>query len=259
MGNHAVSCGVQLARAEVIAAYPDHAADPDRRGAVRDVRGRAAEPRGSSRSSPSTRRWPPASAPPRPGARAFTATSSQGLALMHEMLHWAARRAAADRDGRRQPRDGAGLDDLDRPERHPVAARHRLDPALLRDQPGSARHHDPGVQLAEAVDLPVMIVLDAFFLSHTSEPVDIPDAGRRGRVPAAARGRAAARHERPARLRRADAARRLHGDAAAPAGGDGRGACTRSTPWTTDWGRALRPPLRRDRVATGPRVPSSCS
>jgi pyruvate ferredoxin oxidoreductase alpha subunit len=31
-------------------------------------------------------------------------------------------------------------------------------------------------QLAEAVDLPVMVVLDAFFLSHTSEPVDIPEA-----------------------------------------------------------------------------------
>ena len=31
-------------------------------------------------------------------------------------------------------------------------------------------------RLAEAVDLPVMLVLDAFYLSHTSEPVDIPDA-----------------------------------------------------------------------------------
>ena len=30
-------------------------------------------------------------------------------------------------------------------------------------------------KLAEAVDLPVMVVLDAFFLSHTSEPVDIPE------------------------------------------------------------------------------------
>jgi pyruvate/2-oxoacid:ferredoxin oxidoreductase alpha subunit len=30
-------------------------------------------------------------------------------------------------------------------------------------------------KLAETVDLPVMIVLDAFFLSHTSEPVDIPE------------------------------------------------------------------------------------
>ena len=30
-------------------------------------------------------------------------------------------------------------------------------------------------RLAETVNLPVMVVLDAFFLSHTFEPVDIPD------------------------------------------------------------------------------------
>ncbi|MBW1749082.1 MAG: pyruvate ferredoxin oxidoreductase, partial [Deltaproteobacteria bacterium] len=30
-------------------------------------------------------------------------------------------------------------------------------------------------RLAEAVNLPVMVVLDAFFLSHTFEPVDVPD------------------------------------------------------------------------------------
>ena len=30
-------------------------------------------------------------------------------------------------------------------------------------------------QLAETVNLPVMVVLDAFFLSHTYEPVDVPD------------------------------------------------------------------------------------
>jgi pyruvate/2-oxoacid:ferredoxin oxidoreductase alpha subunit len=30
-------------------------------------------------------------------------------------------------------------------------------------------------RLAEMVDLPVMLILDAFYLSHTSEPVDVPD------------------------------------------------------------------------------------
>ena len=30
-------------------------------------------------------------------------------------------------------------------------------------------------RLAEAVNLPVMVVLDAFYLSHTFEPVDVPD------------------------------------------------------------------------------------
>ena len=33
-------------------------------------------------------------------------------------------------------------------------------------------------RLAESVNLPVMVVLDAFFLSHTYEPVDVPDQGR---------------------------------------------------------------------------------
>ena len=36
----------------------------------------------------------------------------------------------------------------------------------------------PGTALAEEVDLPVMVILDAFFLSHTYEPVDIPDQER---------------------------------------------------------------------------------
>ena len=34
-------------------------------------------------------------------------------------------------------------------------------------------------KVAERVLLPAMVCLDAFFLSHTSEPVSIPDAGRR--------------------------------------------------------------------------------
>lgn len=32
-----------------------------------------------------------------------------------------------------------------------------------------------GFHLAESINLPVMVVLDAFFLSHTYEPVDVPD------------------------------------------------------------------------------------
>ena len=30
-------------------------------------------------------------------------------------------------------------------------------------------------RLAETINLPVMVVLDAFFLSHTFEPIDVPD------------------------------------------------------------------------------------
>jgi pyruvate/2-oxoacid:ferredoxin oxidoreductase alpha subunit len=109
------------------------------------------------------------------GVRTFTATSSHGLALMHEMLHWAAN------------------------GRHPVVmanVNRAMGPGwnIWTDQNDSLSQRDTGwiqlycetnqevldttiqaFKLAEAVDLPVMVVLDAFFLSHTSEPVEIPD------------------------------------------------------------------------------------
>ena len=109
------------------------------------------------------------------GVRAFTATSSQGLVLMHEMLHWAAL------------------------GRHPVVmanVNRALAPGwnIWTDQNDSLSQRDTGwiqlycettqevldttiqaFKLAEVVNLPVMIVLDAFYLSHTAEPVDIPD------------------------------------------------------------------------------------
>ena len=34
---------------------------------------------------------------------------------------------------------------------------------------------DLAFKLAETVSLPVMLMLDGFYLSHTAEPVDIPD------------------------------------------------------------------------------------
>ncbi|MCK7469610.1 MAG: hypothetical protein MZU95_01480 [Desulfomicrobium escambiense] len=119
MGNHALSYGAMLSRVAGHRRLPHHPADPGRRAALRDVRRRDARRPSSSRSSPSTRPWPPASAPPSAGARAFTATSAQGLALMHEMLHWAAGGAPAHRHGQHQPRPWRrGWIDLDRPERH---------------------------------------------------------------------------------------------------------------------------------------------
>ena len=109
------------------------------------------------------------------GVRTFTATSSQGLALMHELLHWAS----------------AG--------RLPIVmaeVNRALAPGwnIWMDQTDSLAQRDTGwiqlycedgqdvfdttlqaFRLAEIVNLPVMVVLDAFFLSHTFEPVDIPD------------------------------------------------------------------------------------
>jgi pyruvate/2-oxoacid:ferredoxin oxidoreductase alpha subunit len=109
------------------------------------------------------------------GVRVFTATSSHGLAYMHEMLHWAS--------GARLP---IVMTEVNR----------ALGPGwnLWLDQTDSLSQRDTGwVQLycedgqealdttlqafllAEIVNLPVMVVLDAFFLSHTYEPVDVPE------------------------------------------------------------------------------------
>ena len=108
------------------------------------------------------------------GVRAFTATSSHGLAYMHEMLHWAS---------------GARLPIV------LVNVNRALAPPwnIWNDQSDSLSQRDTGwiqlyceqnqevldtilqaYRIAESVHLPVMVVLDAFFLSHTSEPVDIP-------------------------------------------------------------------------------------
>ncbi|HET6923768.1 MAG TPA: hypothetical protein VFI16_11540 [Anaeromyxobacteraceae bacterium] len=109
------------------------------------------------------------------GARTFTATAGQGLALMHELVHWAA--------GARLP---IVLADVNR----------AMAPGwnIWSDQNDSLSQRDTGwVQLycqdgQEVVDtvlqafalaprlsLPVMVVLDAFFLSHTAEAVSVPD------------------------------------------------------------------------------------
>ena len=109
------------------------------------------------------------------GARTFTATSSHGLAYMHELLHWA---SAA---------------------RLPIVmaeVNRALGPGwnIWTDQTDSLAQRDTGwiqlycedgqealdttlqaFRLAEAVNLPVMVVLDAFYLSHTFEPIDVPD------------------------------------------------------------------------------------
>jgi pyruvate/2-oxoacid:ferredoxin oxidoreductase alpha subunit len=108
------------------------------------------------------------------GARCFTATSAQGLALMHEMLHWAA--------GARLP---IVMANINRAMGAPWS--------VWTDQNDSLSQRDTGwmqiycesnqevldtvlqaYKTAERVALPAMLVLDAFVLSHTAEPVEIP-------------------------------------------------------------------------------------
>jgi pyruvate/2-oxoacid:ferredoxin oxidoreductase alpha subunit len=109
------------------------------------------------------------------GARAFTATCGQGLFLMHEMLHYAT--------GARTP---VVLANINRAAAAPWSIWSDQTDSLSQRETGWIQLYCEGNQevldttimafkIAEALRLPVMVILDAFFLSHTSEPVDIPD------------------------------------------------------------------------------------
>ena len=88
MGNHAVSYGVMLARAQVIAAYPITPQTQvveflsemcaDGRLAAKFIKVESEHSALACCIGAATA-----------GCRTFTATSAQGLALMHELLHWA--------------------------------------------------------------------------------------------------------------------------------------------------------------------------
>ncbi|MBE9574515.1 MAG: pyruvate ferredoxin oxidoreductase [Proteobacteria bacterium] len=109
------------------------------------------------------------------GARAFTATSGQGLFLMHEMLHYAT--------GARTP---VVLANVNRAAAAPWSIWSDQTDSVSQRETGWIQLYCEGNQevldttimafkIAESLRLPAMIVLDAFFLSHTSEPIDIPD------------------------------------------------------------------------------------
>ena len=79
------------------------------------------------------------------GARAYTATASQGLLFMIEAVYNAAGLGLPDRDDARQPGDRCADQHLERPQRRHGRARLRLDPALRRDEPGGGRPAHPGL------------------------------------------------------------------------------------------------------------------
>ena len=173
-GSHAVSEAVRLARVQVMSAYPitpqthivealsEYCAE-----GVMDARFICVESEHSAMAA--------LIGASSGGVRTFTATSSHGLALMHELLHWA---SAA---------------------RLPIVmaeVNRALAPGwnIWMDQTDSLAQRDTGwiqlycedgqevldttlqaFRLAESVNLPVMVILDAFFLSHTFEPVDVPE------------------------------------------------------------------------------------
>jgi len=174
IGNYAASWGAQLARVQVIAAYPitpqtliveklsDIVADGELDAKFIKVESEHSAMAACIGASAT-------------GARAYTATSAQGLALMHEMLHWAAlarlpivmtnvNRAMApgwsiwaDQNDSLSQRDTGWM------QIYASSAQEILDSTLI------------GYKVSEKVLLPTLISFDAFFLSHTMEVVDMPE------------------------------------------------------------------------------------
>ncbi|MFC1554201.1 pyruvate ferredoxin oxidoreductase [candidate division KSB1 bacterium] len=109
------------------------------------------------------------------GARVFTATSSQGLALMHEVLHWAA--------GARLP---IVMVNVNRAMAAPWTIWCDHTDSLAQRDTGWIQFYCENCQetfdtilqayrIAEEVLMPCMVNIDGFYLSHTSEPVQLPD------------------------------------------------------------------------------------
>ncbi len=109
------------------------------------------------------------------GARCFTATAGQGLALMHELVHWAGR-----------GRLPIVMANCNRALAVPWSINAEQDDSLSQRDTGWLQFYcessqevlDTVIQafkIAEEISLPVMLCLDAFYLTHTSEPVLIPD------------------------------------------------------------------------------------
>lgn len=108
------------------------------------------------------------------GARVFTATSSQGLLLMHELLHYAAgaRCSIVMFNVNRTVASPWGFwpDQLDS-----LAQRDTGWIQLYSETPQESL--DTVIQafaVAETARLPVMINHDAFYVSHAVEPVEVP-------------------------------------------------------------------------------------
>ncbi len=108
------------------------------------------------------------------GVRVFTATASQGLLLMHELLHYAS--------GARAP---IVMANVNRTVASPWAFWPDQTDSLAQRDTGWIQYYvetaqealDTVIQafrVAEQVLLPALVNLDAFYVSHSLEPVSVP-------------------------------------------------------------------------------------
>ena len=173
-GNYAVSYGVKLVGVQVIAAYPitpqtqivEKLSEMCAKGEL-NARYINVESEHSAMAA-----CIGASAI---GARAFTATSSHGLAYMHELLHWTSRArlpiVMANVNRAMGPGWNIWVDQNDSLSQRDTGWMQ----VYCKDNQEVIDSIIMAYKISEKVMLPTMVNLDAFVLSHTSEPVEIPD------------------------------------------------------------------------------------
>ena len=187
-GNHAVAWGVRLARPDVAPLYPITPQTPILEKLI-DFQSQGefnAELLTPESEHSAMAACISASAA---GARVFTATSSQGLLLMHELLHYAA--------GSRVP---IVMFNVNRTPAAPWGFWPDQIDSLSQRDTGWIQFYTENPQdsldtviqafrIAETAELPVMVNHDAFYISHSVEPVSLPTADMvRGYLPRQTRG-----------------------------------------------------------------------
>jgi len=172
-GNYAVAEAVRLARVQFVAAYPitpqtpiyEKLSDMENEGRLAGVMMRTESEHSAMAACVSASLT---------GVRTFTATASQGLALMHEMLHFAS--------GNRVP---IVMCNVNRVLAVPWAFGSDQSDSLSQRDTGWLQFYCEDAQealdtviqayrIAESSLLPVLVAIDGFFTSHFIEPVEIP-------------------------------------------------------------------------------------
>ena len=173
-GNYAVAEAVRLARVQFVAAYPitpqtpiyEKLSEMELEGKLTGIMMRTESEHSAMAACISASLT---------GVRTFTATASQGLALMHEMLHFAS--------GNRVP---VVMCNVNRVIAVPWAFGSDQSDSLSQRDTGWLQFYCEDAQealdtviqaykIAERVLLPVMVVMDGFFTSHFIEPTEIPE------------------------------------------------------------------------------------
>ena len=172
-GNHAVAWGARLARPKVAPGYP---ITPQTPILEKLTEFQAAGEFDAEIITPESEHSVMAACIPASlaGVRVFTATASQGLLLMHELLHYAS--------GARAP---IVMANVNRTVASPWAFWPDQTDSLAQRDTGWIQFYSESAQesldtviqlfrVAESVLVPAMVSHDAFYVSHALEPVQVP-------------------------------------------------------------------------------------